>query len=518
MARLARRAGRAATALFLALAALSGVWPGPALGAEALPPTPWHLAVVVDCSAGMTEPWLGATRLELIEPALQTELYSLPLRAVAGVWVVGGGPGQAREFIAPRPSLELRDTNLVLPRLGGTADLAAGLGLALGWLKGHQPGALLVISGDLARPLASWPPPGAPEAFRHALALAPRDAGQEALQELALRGGGAYFRVAKVDQVAPLLHRAVLVALSPASLLVLAHDSDNRPQSLVYTLGRRDQLALDRQGLSGRPCQLLPGVYQVGWPAGHALGPAKPPALASVAVGGQTRLWTGGTGRLMIKALDPQGRELPWAASVSNLDTGKVEVPEKRTPFEAVLPAGVYRVKIPRPALTWTVELGADKRVDLVTGPQGSLNIALNGPSGPWRVPFNLEDKLGLRPGGTGYTGSAMPLLPGLYRVQVQVVPAWEREFRLAPGQDLRLEMPSVGGILVRRDKAGLSQSYQVLDTGERPLATGIGDRPLPVLPGRYLLYFPNQAATLPVEVQAGGLTALDPPLSASAH
>ena len=503
--------------LLVALAALLGGWPAPARGAEALANAPWHLAVVVDCSADMTEPWLGGTRLDILEPALQSELLSLPLRVRAGLWVVGGGPGQAREFLSPRPALDFRETNLVLPRLGGGADLAAGIKLATAWLKDHRPGTLLLLGGT-GRLEGGWPLGDAEDIFGQVLALAPAEAAQKSLQEFALQAGGAYFRVAKADQASPLLHRAVLMGLSPASLLVLAHDAENRPLSLVYGLGRRDQLDLERRGQSGRPCQLLPGVYQVSWPAGSALGPAKPPPMVSVAVSGQTRLWAGGTGRLAVKALDPQGRELPWVASVANLDTGKVEMPEKRTPYQAVLPAGVYRVKVLRPPLTWTVELGAGKQVELVTGPQGSLNLKLNGPSGPWRVPFNLEDKLGLKPAGTGYTGSAMPLLPGRYHLQAQVVPVWGREFSLAPGQKLILEMPLLGGILVRRDKAGLSQPYQVLDLKERPLGAGISDRPLPVQPGRYLLRFSNQAAVLPVEVIAGQMTALDPPRAAGSR
>lgn len=171
-----------------------------------------------------------------------------------------------------------------------------------------------------------------------------------------------------------------------------------------------------------------------------------------------------------------------------------------------------------RPSLTWTVELGAGKQVDLTTGPQGSFTLRLQGPSGPWRVPYGLEDQLGLRPAGTGYTGVAMPLLPGRYHLVAQVVPPWSRDFSLAPGQNLALEMPLVGAILVRRDKAGLSQNYQVLDLSQRPLGTGISDRPLPVQAGSYLLQFPNQANTQPVEVKAGQLTALDPPLPPGAH
>ncbi|MBI5524618.1 MAG: VWA domain-containing protein [Desulfarculus sp.] len=502
-------------ALLLLLAWVAGAWPGPAQAGEA---PPWRLALVVDCSQGMTQPWLGSTRLETLEPALQSELLSLPLRVRAGVWLVGGGPGQAREFLAPRPAAEFKDLNLVMPRLEGAADLAAGIKLAMAWLRGQGPGALVVISGAGSRlPTAALATAaGGPGPFCHVLALGPEDASQKDLQELALQGGGSYFRATKADQAAPLLRGAVLTALSPASLLVLAHDRENRPLSITYGLARRDLLALEPRGVSGRPCQLLPGVYQMAWPSGP--GPATPPAKVSVAVGGQTRLWAGGTGGLKVKALDPQGQELPWVASVANLETGKVEVPEKRTPYEATLPAGVYRVKVQRPPLTWTLELGAGKQVELVTGPQGSLTLTLNGPSGPWRVPFHLEDRLGLRPAGTGYTNSPMPLLPGQYRLRAEVVPPWQHEFTLAPGQELSLAMPLLGGILLRRDKTGQGQPFQVLDSQGQPLSAGVSDRPLPAQPGNYRLHLPQQGATLEVEVQAGQITALDPPKGPGAH
>lgn len=512
-----RRSRRAALLLLLSVT-LAAAWAGAARAAE--PPT-WHLALVVDCSAGMTEPWLGGTRLDMLEPALQSELLSLPLRVRAGVWLVGGGPGQVREFISPRPALDFRDTNLVLPRLGDGADLAAGVRAAAAWLKRTGPGSVVVLSGAGVRlPAADLAalPLGGEGPFCHALALGPQETTQKDLQELALRGGGSFFRVLKAEQTAPLLRGAVLTGLSPASLLVLAHDQDNRPLALTYGLARRDLLALEVRGRGGRPCQILPGVYQISWPADPGPGPATPPAKVSVAVSGQTRLWAGGTGSLKVKALDPQGQELPWVASVANLETGKMEVAEKRTPYEATLPAGVYRVKVLRPPLTWTVELGAGKRVELVTGPQGSLTLALNGPSGPWRVPYHLEDRLGLRPAGTGYTNSPLPLLPGNYRLRAEVVPPWRHEFSLAPGQNLSLAMPLVGGILVRRDKGGLSQPYQVLDPGDRSLGGGVSDRPLPVQAGRFRLHFPQQGATLEVEVKAGQITALDPPKGPGTH
>ena len=523
--RLARH-GRRACPLGAALAALAWCllcWAGSAgralaLESGALPV--WRLAVVVDCSQGMVEPWLGSTRLATVEAALQTELLSLPLRARAGVWLVVGGQGAARPFLAPRPALELRGQNLVLPQLGGAADLDAGLAQAATWLRSQGGGSLLILGGGGAAPRGE--PPRFPDGerghiFCHAVVLGPEPAAGAAWKALVLAAGGAYFQASRPDQIGPLLHRATMLALSPSRLLVWAHDPRNRPLPVVYGLERRDQLSLDRRAVAGRPCQILPGVYQLKWPAGSGLGPGLPPATASVATAGQSRLWAGGTGILKVKALDSRGRVLPWLVSVANLETGKVEASDRRTPWQAQLPAGFYRVKTTRPPLAWTVELGAGKEAELSTGPAGRLTVLLQGPYGPWRVPYALEDLQGSRQAGTGYTGSPLGLLPGSYRLRLQVVPPLNREFRLDPGQVLELEMPKVGGLLVRRDGAVQSQGYEVLDLGGEHLATGAGDRPLPLRPGRYQLRFPGQAATLEIEISPGSLTALDPP-GASAH
>ncbi|MFH1060258.1 MAG: hypothetical protein V1797_16470, partial [Pseudomonadota bacterium] len=483
--------------------------PAAAASPEVLMPPPWRLALVVDCSTAMGEPWSATTRLLAAEAALAIELNTLPLRIQAGLWLAGGDA--ARTMLPPRPAAEIKGQGLVLPQLGGAADLSAAAAAAAAWLRETGPGSLVLVAGPTAGLDPAVLEGLGPDCFVHALCLGLAKAG-DALESAAQAHGGGFFQAAKADQVSLLLHRAVMVAISRAQLLVLAHDPRNQPLSITYGLNRRDQLATRRRGVSGRACQLLPGVYQVAWPPGHDLGPGAPPANVNLAPEGLTRLWAGGAGDLALDSRGPDGRELNWLASVSNLDSGKVEASEKRTPFSLTLPAGFYRVKTTRPPLAWTVELAAGQSLGLVTGPPGKLSLALNGPAGPWRAPYRVYDLVGLREAGTGYTNSPLGLVPGRYRVEVQTAPPIRREVDLKPGQDLKLELPPVGALVVRRDSAGKSHSYLLLAPNGDPLMSGVGDRPLPVLPGDYRVQFAGAEPSAPVSVRAGATTALDPP------
>ncbi|MFZ5586418.1 MAG: hypothetical protein ACOZHQ_10850 [Thermodesulfobacteriota bacterium] len=506
----ARRAWAGLPALLGLLMALTAA-PAPAGAAapEALMPPPWRLAMVVDCSADMAEPWSGSTRLLAAEAALAIELNTLPLRVQAGLWLAGGGGSQA--FSPPRPAAEIKGQGLVLPALGGAADLTAAVAQAAAWLREAGPGSILVVAGPQARLDPAALAGLGPESFFHALCLGLAPAGG-ALEQAAQTHGGGFFLAASAGQVSHLLHRAVLVGVSRARLLVLAHDEQNQPRPVVYGLNRRDQLATRRRGVAGRTCQLLPGVYQVAWPAGHGLGPGAPPEHVTLAAEGLTRLWAGGSGELGLDSRGADGRQLHWLASVSNLDSGKMEASEKRTPFSLTLPAGFYRVKTSRPPLAWTVELAAGQKLSLVTGPPGKITLGLDGPAGPWRVPYRVFDLVGLREAGAGYTNSPLGLVPGRYRLEVQVAPPILREIELTPGQELSQDLPPVGGLLVRRDSAGKSHSYRLLTAAGDPLVNGVGDRLLPVLPGGYLVQFAGRQQAAPVQVEAGRVTALDPP------
>ncbi len=481
---------------------------GAAAPEEMLPP-PGRLALVVDCSAAAALAWQGTNRRLATEAALAVELNSLPLRTQAGLWLAGGGGFQVA--IPPTGALDLKGSGLVLPDLGGAADLTPALAAAAAWLKEAGPGAILVLAGPEARLDPAVLAGLGQDSFVHALALGlpPADG---PLERLAREHGGGFFQAAEAGQVAPLLHRVVLLGLSRASLVVLTHGADNQPRPVTYRLERRDQLALRRQGVGNRPVQVLPGVYTLVWPRDHGLGPGPIPEKAAVAAQGPTRLWAGGQGVLRLDSRGAQGQALNWLASVSNLDTGKVEAAEKRTPLELTLPAGFYRVKTLRPPLAWTVELAAGQTRELVTGPPGRLTLTLAGPSGPWRVPFRVEDMLGLREVGTGYTNAPLNLVPGRYRLEAQTAPPQVVELDLQPGQEITRVLEPVGSLLVRRDHAGKSHGYLVLDQEGRPLMRGVGDRPLPLLPGRYLVRFAAPVPAVAVEISASRLTALDPP------
>jgi len=495
--------------LVLGLALFGAAPPAGAAAPEELLPQPWRLALVVDCSASASQAWQGANRRLAAEAALAVELNSLPLRTQAGLWLAGGGGFQTA--IAPRPAQELKGAGLVLPDLGGAADLTPALAAAAAWLKESGPGAILVVAG----PEAGLDPAAlaglGQDDFVHALGLG-LFAADGPLERLAREHGGGFFQAAEAGQVGPLLHRAVLLGLSRASLLVLTHGADNQPRPVVYRLERRDQMALRRQGIGNRPTQILPGVYQLAWPADHGLGPGAIPEKAAAAPQGVTRLWAGGQGSLRLDSRGPQGQALHWVVSVSNLETGRMEASEQRTPLELTLPAGFYRVKTLRPPLAWTVELAAGQTREIVTGPPGRLTLTLTGPSGPWRVPYRVDDLLGLREVGTGYTNSPLSLLPGRYRLEAQTAPPQVVELELKPGQEVNPALPMVGGLLVRRDKAGKSHSFLLLDREGRPLVRGVGDRPLPVLPGRYQVRFAGADPVATVEISPGRLTALDPP------
>jgi hypothetical protein len=207
-----------------------------------------------------------------------------------------------------------------------------------------------------------------------------------------------------------------------------------------------------------------------------------------------------------------QGEILPWAVSVANLETGKVEASEKRTPHEMELPAGFYRVKITHPPLAWTVEVGAGQEVRLATGPHGRLTVRLNGPLGAVRAPYALEDLLGMRPAGTGYTNQPLQLLPGRYRLSVQVVPPLVREVAIDPGGQESLELPLVGAILLRRPASGAVLPFELLDAQGLTVATGASDRPVYTQPGSYQLRLQPPLPTLEAEVKAGQMTSLEPP------
>ena len=497
--------------LCLGLLLLCPAAPAPAAGGAA---PVWNLALVVEQSAAMSGPWLETSRLAALEKALQVELTTLPLSSRAGLWL--SFPGGAQALVPPRPARELKDLLLVMPREGaGRADLGPGVAAAAAWLRSRGGGSLLVISSGrkpeldpgVLRDLAQSRPP----IFCHVLVLSSR-AEHPLLERLALAGGGALLRVASLRRLGPMLHRAVLTALTPGRLLLLAHDSQNRPREVVFQLRRQKRRARTRPARSNRLLQLMPGVYGLTAPAGADLGPGPVPRRVRVNPRGISRYWIGGWGKLAIKAQDAQGRPLYWRLSVARLGDGRVVVPLTRSPLQERLPAGFYTIKSDHPRRSWMVELAAGQDLRLVVGPPARLTLALAGPRGPVRVPYQVRNLLAGRPAGTGYTGSPLGLAPGRYRLQVEVPPGLVREVALAPGEHKRLELPPVGEVYLKPPGQGPPRRYQVRDARGRLVATGISGRGLLLWPGSYRLRLEGQKQDRDFAVQARRVTTLSLP------
>jgi len=444
---------------------------------------PWSLAIVVEHSAGMLSPWLGQKRSEAVEKALNLELRTLPLRISAGVWLAGYGKAEA--LAPPATSLELKEIDLKLPQAATSQpDLLLAMEAAGRWLQERGGGSLIVIA-------AQGPPEGftfpsilnSDKIFVHVLGLAPRDK-PSSLAQLSLAGGGAYFLAPDPSRVLTLLHRAVLTSLTPARLLIKAHDQANRPLRLTYGLEQHEALFSDRQGVSGRVQQCLPGVYTLVWPSAAPTGPAPPPPKISVAPSGLSEVPVGGKAKLKVEALDENGREPGWRIRVARLSDGLVLESNRRTPFELNLFSGNYLLKSLDRPLAWTVALEAGQEQKILVGPVGSLKVNLKGPKGLLRARYNLQDLLAHRPGGTGYTNQLLRLRSGVYRLELEVPPGLSKDLTISPTAKSEIDLPAAGGIMVSRGLPG--QRVEVLGLLGQVVDTGLVNRVLPLLPGKY--------------------------------
>jgi hypothetical protein len=484
------------------------LWVGLPARAAGPPTQPWNLAIVVEHSAAMIRPWQGRKRSDVVEKALNLELRTLPLRISAAVWLAGFD--RAEVIAGPSTSLELKEIDLKLPQAATVrADLLMAVEKAGGWLKKRGGGSLIVIA-------AQGPPKGftlpsvlnSDRIFVHVLGLAPQDdAGT--LAQLALAGGGAYFLAKEPGRVLTFLHRAVLTSLTPARLLVKAYDQTNQPLKFTYGLERSGALAFGRKGVTGRVQQCLPGVYDLVWPSPAPTAPAPPPAKISVAPTGLSEVPVGGKAKLKVAALDKDGREPGWRMRVARLSDGLVLEPSRHTPFELVLFSGSYLIKSLERPLAWTVALEAGQEKKLLVGPVGSLKVKLQGPKGPLRVRYDLEDLLAHRPGGTGYTNQVLRLKSGFYRLELEVPPGLKKEITISPAASLEIELPAAGGIMISRGRPG--QRVEVLDLQGQMVDTGLVNRVLPLLPGKYLVRLAQvQGRERIVLVKGGALTTLE--------
>jgi hypothetical protein len=445
----------------------------------------WSIAFVVEHSTAMTRPWMESQRRSAVEKALNLELRTLPLRISAGAWLAG--LDRVKPLVYPSTSLELKeiDLKLSLPATS-RADIAPAMEKAAKWLQARGGGSLIVIAAN--GPQAGSPLPSilkAENIFVHVLALEPK-AQAKALAQLALVGGGSYFMAKEPGRVLTFLHRAVLTSLTPARLVIKAHDQTNRPLKLTYGLNRRDALSTDRKGLTGRVQQCLPGIYNLVWPKSAPTGPAPPPPKIRVAPTGLSEVSVGGQAKLKVAAQDKDGGELGWKMRVARLSDGLVLESSLRTPFELNLFAGSYLIKSLEKPLAWAVELEAGRDQNILVGPMGSLNVKLKGPKGPLRARYVLQDLAARRPDGTGYTNQLLRLKSGRYRLDLEVPPGLSREVTVSPAAGTELDLPAAGGLIVSQGRSG--HRIEVLDQTGRVVDTGLVNRVIPLLVGKYLV------------------------------
>lgn len=500
-----RAGGRAAGRLTALVLLLALVLPVSLARGQARVAAIDHLALVVESSRAMDAPWLGTSRREALARALGVELRSLPLRVRARVWLVG--PEGARPLPATGEPWR-KGMKLSLPPAGGEGPPRWGEALAAArdWLAGAGGGGILALGSGGPAP-GDAPPPATPPVFLHYLALGRRRP-PAGWQELALATGGAGYAVAGKAALPRVLHRALATAISPARLLVLAADAGNRPLTVTFGLERRGQDAWRRRGVSGRPLQILPGLYRLGWPEDSGIGPGRPPARVRVARRGVTRLWAGGRGTLRVRVRDPKRRR-PWRLRVTRTGDGRLVLPYTPAPFVRSLPSGHYLVSSLQPALSWPLELGAGREVVLVVGPPARLLVTVKAPGQGVRIAFDLVSSLDGRRHATGYTGTPLRLAPGDYRLEVRTIPPLTRSLRLEPGRELKLELPPLGALLVTGGSRVHPPALELSDARGRWLTTFSAGRAIPLRPGRYRLRLLPLGPWRELAVTAGRTAAL---------
>ncbi|MCB2187200.1 MAG: VWA domain-containing protein [Deltaproteobacteria bacterium] len=508
------RRGFLTLAWLVALACLAGAG-APGARAQSSPTRPSHLAVVLEASAAMNQPWLGTTRWANALESLDRELRSLPLGVTAGLWLAtAGGPVTAVE---PTSAAQLKALRLRLPPPGGRVKLGPAIRQAAAWLAKAGRGAVVVVAA--ARPEALEPgeasglPVGGGRPYCQVVAL---DAGTgpgdlpPGLAGLALSGGGGLYRSPRPEETPTLLHRAFLVAQSDSGLEVWEYDEKNHPLAEVFEVRRLDRLAW-RRGLPQRPIQLLPGVYELIWPLASRVGPAAPPDKARVAARGITRLWAGGQGELLVTARGPGGEDLDWRLTVVRRLDGHIVQPPTPAPLDVYLPAGFYWVKNLIPPLSWLVEVEAGAKKRLTVGPRSRLTLRQPGPGGFTRVGFQAVMNQTEDHPHQGYTGSPLGLLPGTYRVEVDIVPPLSLTLTLEPGEEKDLVLPAVGALYLPSYPGQPPLRFRLDSEKGENLGEFASGRQVPLTPGRYMVRLVQGGGIFPVTIRAGELTRLAP-------
>ena len=286
--------------------------------------------------------------------------------------------------------------------------------------------------------------------FVHGLIIGPvtNDLGMQA--PLILQSGGRQLSESNPARLQASLHSLVRLGLSRASLYADVRDAENKPLGIELSIASSNDKGNTWPVMSNTKAQVLADTYIVTWPTGTKIGPGTPPGLVRVANAGQTVLRAGGQGKLFVEAIDATGKALAWKITISTIPAGKLLANNTGLPFEAGLPAGRLLISVAKPSVSWTVDLAAGQDQHLVLGPRGSLTANLTGPGGPVRA---LVTAVG--PGVStrqwrGHTGSPLPLPPGGYHLTIQTMPPLERSCQIAPGTAQAIDLPAVGGLLIK--------------------------------------------------------------------
>lgn len=495
----------AALAVILALAASSA--------RAAVVTKPWNLAVVLDLSESMGAPWLGSSRAMVAERHLGLELRTMPLRVTVGLWAAVDG--KAVVLLPPQPASKLKGVRLRLPRPTGRGGMAAALEQASLWLKKSGGGSILLITGNQAPVLSPvfFKQLDKLGGFLHIFAIAPGQA-EKKLQALVTKGGGLSFANARPADVARLLRRAVIAALSPSLIDVLAYDQANQPLHLNYALQRRDQAWGLVSGQAHRRLQIPAGVYLLTWPQGPPPKTPSTPANVTVPPQGLLKLWQGGKSKLVIKGQASEGKPLTWKIKVSRVDDGRLLTPYSKLPITLSPAGGRYLIRSMKPAHQWIVELGAGDEVQMTVGPPGRLLAGLAGPLGAVRLPYFVIDERAHRRVATGYTNSKLTLLPGVYRLELQMHPSKVKKLIMEPGQEVKLDLGKVGVLHVLRAKQPGPLRFRVETPHGRKVAAGVGERRIVLGAGSYVVHFGGNLPSAEVDIKDGELTTLDPVLA----
>jgi hypothetical protein len=378
---------------------------------------------------------------------------------------------------------------------------------ACAWLGEKQGGALLLISArawefqaDLTINLAKN------ALFCHSLSLGLKD--NRGLKALALQGGGGYLEINELKQILPFLNSSLQNALAPGRLFIATHAQDNTPLNLALSLTRQNHNEASRDILSNRWLQLSPGGYGLDW--SHTTPLPQPGILPQrVRVDGDDAILNlGGNGQASFSSQDGQGVELNWPLALAEVNSGKLLLNRRHTPFSLTLPAGEYRVYITAsPQLyEWQFNLAAGQTVEKIFGPAARLLVRVSGPGySQARVSFTLTPWGESSPSLRGQSGRHLTVPPGRYWLELQTIPLAREILDIRPQARLEFTFPPLGILKISQEANIPPRAFEIYRLGENTLlGRGRENQDIFLQAGEYALYWPASRKRLEVEILPG--------------